>query len=159
MKPENTVTIIPFSDELKDAIKTLNEEWLLRYFKLEPRDIAVLSNPRKFILDQGGKIFYAQYNNAVVGTVSLIKVSNTDYELSKMAVTDGVQGLGIGKKMIDHCIEEAQAMQLKKLILYSNTKLETAIHLYKKYGFVEVPLENNIYERSDIKMERIIEKV
>ena len=138
MNTEPTVVIIPFSDELKEPIKTLNEEWLKRYFKIEPKDEQVLTNPQKYIIEPGGMIFYAQYNNKIVGTVSLIKINETDFELSKMAVTDGVQGLGIGKKLLDHCIQVANNQQMKKLILYSNRKLIPAIHLYEKYGFVEV---------------------
>ena len=156
MNPEHMVTIIPFSDEYKDAIKTLNEEWLLRYFKIEPKDEQVLSDPKKYIIDPGGMIYYAQYNNTIVGTVSLIKINETEFELSKMAVKDGFQGLGIGKKLLDHCIQVTEEHRLKKLILYSNRKLIPAIHLYKKYGFVEVSLEEGIYERADIKMERTI---
>tara|TARA_R110000868_G_scaffold194459_2_gene439880 strand:- start:4820 stop:5299 length:480 start_codon:yes stop_codon:yes gene_type:complete len=159
MNPNQTVVIIPFSDELKDAIKTLNEEWLVRYFKIEPKDEQVLSNPQKYIIDPGGMIFYAQYNGRIVGTVSLIKINETEFELSKMAVTDGVQGLGIGKKLLDHCVQVANEQQIKKLILYSNRKLTPAIHLYEKYGFVEVPLEDSVYERADIKMERIIDEL
>lgn len=157
MNPDNTVIIIPFSDELKEAIKTLNEEWLVRYFKIEPKDEMILSNPQKYIIDPGGMIFYAQYNNTIVGTVSLMKINETDFELSKMAVTDGVQGLGIGKKLLDHCVQVAREQQMKKLILYSNRKLTPAIHLYEKYGFVEVALEDGVYERADIKMERIMD--
>ena len=39
------------------------------------------------------------------------------------------------------------------IILYSNTKLENAIYIYRKYGFIEIPNEENSpYKRSDIKM-------
>ena len=38
-------------------------------------------------------------------------------------------------------------------MLYSNKILENAIYIYRKYGFIEVPVEpNSPYERSDIKM-------
>ena len=43
-----------------------------------------------------------------------------------------------------------------KVILYSNTKLGPAIHLYQKYGFVEVPMGTSEYKRSNIKMEKTI---
>ena len=49
-------------------------------------------------------------------------------------------------------------LDAKKLALYSNTKLEPAIHLYKKYGFREVLLDNSEYERSNIKMELAINR-
>lgn len=156
MSLDNTVEIIPFSAALAAPIKTLNLEWLRKYFKVEPKDEIMLSDPQGQIIDKGGMIFYAKYNDAIVGTVSLIKIDNTTYELSKMAVTDGVQGLGVGKKLMLHSLAVAEAKGIEKLILYSNRKLLPAIHLYEKFGFTEVPLEDGIYERADIKMERIM---
>ncbi|MFV5696513.1 GNAT family N-acetyltransferase [Flavobacterium sp. LB3P122] len=155
MSLENTVKIIPFTTALIKPIKTLNLEWLKKYFKVEPKDEIVLSNPQGEIIDKGGMIFYAKYKKEIIGTVSLIKIDDTTFELSKMAVTDGVQGLGIGKKLIEQCINIAEERGIKKLILYSNKKLLPAIHLYKKFGFVEIFLEDGVYERADIKMERI----
>jgi ribosomal protein S18 acetylase RimI-like enzyme len=156
MNLENIVTIIPFSPDLAEPIKTLNIEWLKRYFKIEPKDERVLSNPQEEIIDKGGLIFYAEYNSKIVGTVSLMKITDSVYELSKMAVTDGVQGLGIGKKLLQHCFKIAQENAIEKIILYSNRGLEPAIHLYRKFGFEEVPLEDGVYERADIKMEKVI---
>lgn len=156
MSVDDTIEIIPFSPAYKEAIKTLNLEWLQKHFRIEPKDELVLSDPQGQIIDKGGMIFYAKYKDEIVGTVSLIKIDNTTFELSKMAVTDGVQGLGIGKKLMLHCLAVAEAKGMEKLILYSNRKLLSAIHLYEKFGFVEVPLEGGVYERADIKMERII---
>ncbi len=157
MNTDLIIEIIPFSAELAAPIKILNLEWLTKYFKVEPKDEIVLSDPQGQIIDKGGFIFYAKHNNAIIGTVSLIKMDNSTFELSKMAVTDGVQGLGIGTKMLNHCITFAQEKKWDKLILYSNRKLVSAIHLYEKFGFVEIPLEEGIYERADIKMERTIQ--
>lgn len=156
MEINNKVTIIPYSDDLKEPIKTLNLEWLKKYFRVEDKDEIMLSNPQGEIIDKGGMIFYAKYDNKIVGTVSLLKVDKTTFELSKMAVTDGVQGLGIGQKLMDYCLLIAQQKNIRKLILYSNRKLLPAIYLYKKVGFIEIPLEDGIYERADIKMEKVI---
>lgn len=152
----NQVEIIPFSIELKEPIKTLNLEWLQKYFKVEPKDEKVLSDPQGEIIDKGGMIFYAQYNNKIVGTASLLKIDAVTFELSKMAVSDGNQGLGIGKKLLERCLNEAKTKGIQKLMLYSNRKLLTAIHLYESFGFVEIPVESGVYERADIKMEKII---
>ena len=150
----NKVVIIPFSVEFKDAIKILNLEWLQKYFKVEPKDERVLSNPQSEIIDKGGVIFYAQYNKQIVGTVSLLKIDDTTFELTKMAVTDGNQGLGIGKKLMKHCLNNAEKNGIKRLILYSNRRLLPAIHLYESFGFQEIPVEEGVYERADIKMEK-----
>ena len=155
MNTENTVEIIPFSSDLKEHIKTLNIEWLQKYFRVEDQDELVLSNPQEEIIDKGGMIFYARHNNEIIGTVSLIKIDETTFELSKMAVSDKAQGLGIGNKLLVHSIAVAEQNNIKKLLLYSNRILLPAIHLYEKFGFIEVPLGNVSYERADIKMEKI----
>lgn len=153
----NKVEIIPFSAELKKHIKILNLEWLQKHFRVEPKDEKVLSDPQGEIIDKGGMIFYAQYNNKIVGTVSLLKINDTTFELTKMAVSDGNQGLGIGKKLMEHCLNKAKDKGIHKLILYSNRKLFPAIHLYESFGFIEIPVEEGIYERADIKMEKALQ--
>jgi len=154
MKVENEVFILPFAPEFKEEIKILNLEWLKKYFKVEAKDERMLSDPQGEIIDKGGMVFYAKYNQKIVGTVSLLKTDETTFELSKMAVTNSVQGLGIGQKLMEHCFRIANEKGIKKLVLYSNRKLLSAIYLYEKFGFEEVSLEFGIYERADIKMEK-----
>lgn len=151
------IAIIDFKNGLEEPIKRLNYEWLERYFRLEDSDIKSLADPKAEIIDKGGFIFYATYHDEIVGTVSLLKKADAVYELGKMAVTEKAQGLGIGKILIEHCLDFARNRQIQKLILYSNTQLGSAIHLYRKYGFEEVELESGLYERANIKMELRIE--
>ena len=74
-------------------------------------------------------------------------------ELTKMAVSPEMRGYKIGQKLLQHCIDFAKAKQFKALLLYSNTKLENAIYLYRKFGFKELSVEaNSPYNRADIKM-------
>ena len=149
-----TIEIIDFTNELCEPIKSLNYEWLEKYFRVEEDDVVSLSNPKKYIIDKGGFIFYAKLDIKIVGTASLLKRDDTIYELGKMAVTDSAKGLGIGTLLLEHCLNKAKQKQIKTLILYSNTILQSAIHLYRKYGFEEVELESNLYERANIKMEK-----
>lgn len=150
----NKIEIIAFNEALKDYIKTLNFEWLEKYFRVETDDFMALSNPKEYIIDKGGFIYYVKLNNEIVATVSLLKKSETIYEIGKMAVTSKAQGNKIGNLLVEHCLEIARQKQFKKLILYSNTKLETAIYLYRKHGFIETTLEDGLYERANIKMEK-----
>ena len=154
----NNIEIIDFSSDLKEPIKTLNYEWLEKYFRLEEGDVISLSNPQEQIIDKGGFIFYAKLNGDIVGTASLLKKSETIFELGKMAVSGKAQGFGIGTLLLDHCLNFAREKGIQKIILYSNTMLETAINLYRKYGFTEIELESGLYERADIKMEKVIQK-
>lgn len=150
------VEMIDYTEDLKSHIKTLNVEWLEKFFKVEPNDMVQLSSPKEEILDKGGYIYYARYQNEIVGTVSLMKVEESVYELAKMAVTDKAQGLGIGNMLMQHCFNESKRLGIKKLLLYSNRSLDSAIHLYKKYDFYEVAMESGHYERANIKMEKVL---
>ena len=144
--------IIAYQPEFAKDFYSLNVAWLEKYFYVEPYDEKVLSNPQEYVLDPGGFIFFAKYNNEIVGVVSIIN-QKTFYELSKMAVLPKYQGLKIGQKLMDFSIEFAKNQQWKSITLYSHRKLVPAIHLYKKMGFKEIPLEEKShYARSDIKM-------
>jgi ribosomal protein S18 acetylase RimI-like enzyme len=151
-----TVEIIEFRDELAQRFKELNVAWLKKYFYVEPIDEEMLSNPKSYFIDKGGYIFFATINGEVAGTFALMKQADGSYELSKMAVDEQFQGNKLGNHMLAFCLEKAAALGAKKVILYSNTLLGPAIHLYKKYGFVEVPLGDVDYERANIKMERAL---
>lgn len=95
----------------------------------------------------------AMYNNEVVGTCALINDGNGVFELAKMAVTPKAQGLKIGKLLGEAAIQKARQAEAVKVYLVSNRKLETALNLYKRLGFIEVPMPPSIYERANIKME------
>jgi N-acetylglutamate synthase-like GNAT family acetyltransferase len=152
MNNRDTIIVIPFTNDTKEYIKQLNYEWLQKYFSVEPSDAQQLTNPQEEIIDKGGHIFYAQLNNNIVGTVTLMRINNDTYELAKMAVTESAQGKGIGKILMDFIINKAVELQCKRLILYTNSILVHAIQLYKTYGFVPAPLNENHYIRADTKM-------
>lgn len=84
MAQNDRIDIVPYSEELKSHIKTLNEEWLTKYFSVEPNDVVQLSNPTEEIINKGGIIYYAAYNKKIVGTACLLKINGHTYELGKM---------------------------------------------------------------------------
>lgn len=149
------MTIIPYNTAYAQDFKALNIQWLEDYFYVEPFDLEVLSKPETYIIDKGGHIFFALKNDIVVGTVALMPTKDPAVlELTKMAVLSTARGQGIGQQLMAHCLAFAKAKPLDKLILYSHRKLENALHIYQKWGFKEVALEeNSSYERANIKME------
>ena len=143
-----------FSKIDSEKFKSLNLEWLNRYFKVEPIDELVLNNPKREIIDKGGFIFMIEKNSDIIGTFAFIKKSENIYEFSKMAIIPDERGNGYGNKAMKFLIQFAKNKKWSRLILYSNTKLKNSIHLYRKYGFKEIPIEKNlIYSRGNIKME------
>lgn len=146
--------IITYRPDYAQDFKDLNTAWLEKYFWVEPHDEEVLGNPEKYIIEPGGTIFFVKEDDEIIGTVALMKMEIDIFELTKMAITPAAQGKKIGQQLMEHTIKFAKKKNWKKLVIYSNTKLENAIYIYKKYGFTEIPIEeNNPYARGDIKME------
>ena len=148
------ITIATYKKEYANAFKELNMAWLEKFFVPEPYDIEVLSNPEKYIINKGGAIYFVLENNIPVGTVALMNNNYNELEFTKMAVKETAQGKGFGTLLMNCCIENAIKMGATELILYSNTKLTTAIQLYIQSGFVAIPVGNTAYERCDIKMSK-----
>lgn len=149
------IYILDYSTNHQPDFERLNRNWIEKYFWMEPVDHEVLSKPDEHIINKGGSIFMAQYNNEIAGTVALKFVEAGVFEFTKMAVDEKFQGLKIGKQLAEAAIEKAKQKNAHKIILYSNTKLTTAITLYRKLGFQEIPVDGP-YKRSDIKMELIL---
>ncbi|MEO5591892.1 MAG: GNAT family N-acetyltransferase [Chitinophagaceae bacterium] len=147
------VTFVDFNASLTGRFKELNVSWLKKYFVVEPIDEIMLSDPQTYILDKEGHIFFAKLGNEAVGTFALMKTGDGVYELGKMAVDEKFRDRKIGSQMLAYCLEKAKELGALKVTLYSNTRLENALHLYRKFGFMEVPLGSSEYKRSNIKME------
>jgi putative acetyltransferase len=138
------------------AFRTLNEEWITRYFTLEAKDREILDDPVHSILLKGGYIFMAYVGAEAIGCVALIPMQDGVYELSKMAVSPHLRGIGIGRRLLQHAITQARSVGAKSLFLGSNTRLKNAVHLYESVGFRHVKpeaLPPMPYSRADVFME------
>jgi putative acetyltransferase len=136
-----------------DAFRSLNLEWLEKYFRVEDVDRAVLENPQSEIIDHGGYILFATLDGVVCGTVALKHGGDGSYELTKMAVTAGHQGAGIGRALMLAAIARFYAVAGKELFLETHSSLKPAIALYESAGFVHGhPPRPSDYARADTYM-------
>lgn len=147
------IEIIPYKAEHARHFERLNKAWIEKYFVLEDLDKWVLENPHEAILSRGGAILMATCDGVIAGTVALLKVDEDEYEFAKMAVDEACQRRGIAEALSYAAFDRARELGAKKVTLYSQTSLAPAINLYRKLGFVEVPMDNQLYKRANIKME------
>ena len=147
------VEIIDYSGEYANDFRELNLEWLDKYNLTESHDLEVINHPKESILDRGGYIFLAKEGEKIIGTAGIANEGDSVYELVKMTVAPAFRGRGISKMLIEKCLEKARELKAKKVFLYSNSQLQTAISLYKKYGFVHVDASNSPLVTADVKME------
>ena len=136
----SALRIVPFDPALREHFYRLNEAWLRKYFYVEEIDHRVLSNPETEIIARGGTILFAMLGDDVIGTCALMpEVDGTEnestYELTKMAVDEQRQGLGIGRALMEAAIVEFKRRNGRRLFLETNSKLTPAVRLYESMGF------------------------
>ena len=129
----------------------LNKVWIEESWILEESDKKDLLNPKK-IVDNGGQVFFAVEHQSAVGTVAMIKSSEYKFELAKMTVKENYRGKGIANMLMDQCLDFAKQKNAKEIFLISNDSLTIARNLYDKYGFKEVDLDSQKYDRGNVKM-------
>ena len=153
------VTIREFQPGDEICFRRLNEEWIERYFRIEPKEAVILADPKGMILDTDGKIFFAVIDDQCVGCCALRRMSDTEYEVAKMAVTPACQGSGIGRRLLQTVIEAGRAMGARRLYLETNHRLTPAIRLYESVGFRHLSPEEIVpspYARADVYMELLL---
>jgi GNAT superfamily N-acetyltransferase len=153
MSQTNVVTT-DFGKRFLSSFKSLNQEWIEKYFEIEAMDLYQLEHPEETILAQGGEIFFVLENDKAVGTCAMVPHGQHDYELAKLAVSPEMRGKGYGDLLMTTVIDWSRKKGAKRITILSNTILEPAIALYKKHGFKTVHLGTHPdYCRCNIEME------
>ena len=151
------VEVIGFDERFARNFADLNYEWIEKAYTVEDHDREILDHPDEQIIKKGGQIFFAMIDGEPAGTVALIEMGDDAFELAKMAVSPEHRGLGLSNLLMDACIDYSRKKGKRSIILESNTKQVAAIKLYRKYGFVETPLDpNSQFVRANIRMELAI---
>ena len=133
------VRIVPYRDEHQPAFARLNLEWLEGNGLLEAADYPHLDDPRGSFIDAGGDILIMLLDGDVVGTAALKPAHQDhggDWELCKLAVDRQARGQGLGERLVRAVIDAARRRGADRLTLYSSSKLEAALRLYRRVGFV-----------------------
>ena len=152
---ESSIIIDLFKEEYKLDFKALNLQWIKKYFRVEEEDRKILENPKSYVIDRGGQIFFAINDGKAIGTAAMVLVEESIFELSKMAVDPNYQGLGIGRRIVDECIKFAKYHKAQEIFIITNDKLLPALELYRSSGFeLDENYDDNRYERGNTKMKQ-----
>ena len=146
--------VVRYREEFRTAFERLNREWIESYFVLEPADREILVDPRGEILGAGGQVFFVLEGDEVLGTCAVLRHGADECEIAKMAVAAAARGRGYGDLLMEASLAFAREIHSRRVVIVSNTILSPAIRLYRKHGFVEVPLASDgRYRRANIRLE------
>jgi GNAT superfamily N-acetyltransferase len=148
------VSIQGWQPALAADFKKLNVEWLDEYFRVEPIDETVLSDPAGQVIAGGGDILFALKDGRAIGTAALKPHGGGCLELTKMAVTRPYRGRGVGRRLVEAAIARFHELGGETLFLESHSSLLPALKLYESVGFRHAarPGGPSPYERADVYM-------
>lgn len=112
---------------------------------LDNHKVLSADEAQKIFIKQGKypdyHVFIAEYDNKAVGTFALLIMENMAHMGTPSAVVEdvgvlpGLQGQGIGKKMMEYALQYAKEKGCYKISLSSNLRREQAHQFYESLGF------------------------
>lgn len=141
------------------SFRKLNEDWLRQYLEISDHDRQVLADPAGQILNKGGRIYCMLLQNEVVGTYALQQVNADEWELSKFTVKKDFRGRKLGKRLLQHALQQAAILDARHLLLFTHPLLTEATDLYRNAGFREIEEHPEMHDptgRCSILMKRSI---
>ena len=93
----------------------------------------------------------------MVGCVAVRPTSKPDIcEMKRLYLRKPWRGRGIGRRLAEGCLSFARDAGYVKMRLDTEQHLETAIHMYRQLGFLEIaqynesPMEDMIYMEKEL---------
>lgn len=142
--------IIQFEEKYR---QDFNTDWIMSNFgSLEEHDIETFEKIDEEI-KAGAMIFFAVENEIALATCMAKPMEEKTWEICKFGSNKKVPHKGAGSAVFEAAMNWALNHGTEKLFILSNSQLKPALHIYRKYGFKEIKLDNYEYVRGDIAFE------
>ena len=147
--------LVSYNPKYKNEFIEMNKYWISSMFVMETEDEHELDNIEPYI-ENGGQIFFAlDDNNSIMACCMIAPRDDGNWEIMKFAAKGMYTGTGAGSACLKACIDYAREQGVERIIIVSNRKCVQAVHLYRKFGFIEIPVDKEKFpfERADIAFE------
>jgi DNA-binding MarR family transcriptional regulator/GNAT superfamily N-acetyltransferase len=89
------------------------------------------------------RCWIAEMDREIVGSVFVVQASEMIAKLRLLLVEPKARGLGLGSRLVEECIRFARRCGYQKLMLWTNSVLSAARHIYQKAGFTLIAQEEH----------------
>lgn len=90
-----------------------------------------------------GRLYLVCCDGMPAGCIGLRKLDDLNCEMKRLYVRPNFRGKHIGDCLVRKIIDDAKEIGYKHMLLDTLPFLTKAIHMYKKYGFYEIPCYND----------------
>jgi GNAT superfamily N-acetyltransferase len=150
--------LVKFEEKYRQAFIDFNTDWIVSNFGgLEEHDLEMFDKIDEE-LQNGSMIFFAVENGIPLACCMSMPMQDGTWEICKLGSNKNVQHKGAGSMVFSAAMDWALEKGARRLFIISNSKLKPAIHIYEKYGFREIKLDDYEYVRGDIAFEYIAQK-
>lgn len=92
---------------------------------------------------KGSQLWVAEQNGSIVGCIAIVKKGAHEAQLRWFGVGMGVQGQGLGGRLLDAAMDFCREQGYTHVILWTIDILKPARHLYGKHGFAPTETKPN----------------
>lgn len=129
-----------FSEYTKLIIDSDNS--FREYLAIQNFDEELLHLERKYG-PPGGRLYLAYYDQQLAGCVALRQLDEHSCELKRLYVRPKFRRNHIGSILVDRLIADARSIGYESILLDTFPFLDTAIRMYRRRGFYDIPKYNN----------------
>ena len=133
--------LVPLFTEYTDML--VQEDPSFRhYLDIQHYDDEVRDLRKKYGLPDG-RLYLAHQGDTVIGCVGLRRLNDSDCELKRLYIRPAYRGRGYAHQLLDQILSDARSIGYRRMLLDTLPSLETAIGMYRRMGFYDIPCYND----------------